>query len=374
MANRPGAVEGLEVSGFWTGKRVLLTGHTGFKGGWLAMWLQSAGARVTGFSLPPDTEPNLYTLARAGEGIESIIGDICDYSTIADAIERSEPEIIFHLAAQPLVRRSYTEPVLTYRTNVMGTVHVLEAARHTPSLRVIVNVTSDKCYENREQVWGYRETDPMGGHDPYSNSKGCAELITASYRRSFLEQRGVRVSTARAGNVIGGGDWAEDRLVPDCMRALLAGKAIAIRNPAAVRPWQHVLEPVAGYALLAEKLWHDPALAAPYNFGPYEQDIASVADVVDRIAGLWGGGARVETAAGAQPHEAKLLTLDSTLARTRLGWRPVFNLAGALDRTVRWYRAFGDSADMRELTMLQIEEYRAAARKETNERALQTVR
>ena len=279
-------VNGIDAD-FWRGRRVFLTGHTGFKGGWLALWLQRLGADVTGYALDPPTTPSLFAVARVGAGMRSIINDIRDAETLAQAMREAQPEIVIHMAAQPLVRYSYQAPVETYATNVMGTVHLLEAVRQTDSVRAVVNVTSDKCYENREWVWGYRENEPMGGYDPYSNSKGCAELVTAAYRNSYFNpaqysQHGVALASARAGNVIGGGDWAEDRLIPDILRAIAAGEAVNIRSPHAIRPWQHVLEPLSGYLLLAQRLIEDgPAHAEGWNFGPSEEDARPVQWIVE---------------------------------------------------------------------------------------------
>lgn len=322
--------------GFWAGKRVFVTGHTGFKGAWLCAWLEQMGAHVGGFALPPETEPSLCVLAGVEQRIDAVHGDIRDADAIAHAVARFVPEIVLHLAAQALVRRSYIDPVETFATNVMGTVNLLEATRRTSSVRAVVVVTSDKCYENQEWLWPYREDATLGGHDPYSASKACGELVVASWRRSFPA---AAVATARAGNVIGGGDWASDRLVPDCMRALQAGAAIELRNPAATRPWQHVLEPLSGYLLLAERLWKDGEFAAEaWNFGPPMEDVWPVAQVVDRIAAQWGNNAGWVESAGVQPHEAGLLAVDAGKARARLGWRPLLRLHEALAWTADWYR------------------------------------
>ena len=342
---------------FWEGKRVLITGHTGFKGGWLSLWLSRSGAKVTGFSLPPPTSPSIYEAAKVGTRVDDITGDIRDAEAISAAIARCRPEIVFHMAAQSLVRRSYRDPIETYATNVMGTVHVLEAVRRFGDTRVVVNITSDKCYENREMLWGYRETDPMGGYDPYSSSKGCAELVATAYRRSYFEAGTTRLASVRAGNVIGGGDWAEDRLIPDCMRALSKGETILIRRPNAVRPWQHVLEPIAGYLLYAQKLFEGVDLPPALNFGPWEADVQPVGKVVKDIAALWGAGARWEVQSDGGPHEAGLLTLDSTLARHKLWWRPRMRLADALAFTVEWYRRFGAGEAMDAVTLEQIDRY-----------------
>lgn len=342
---------------FWKGKRVLVTGHTGFKGGWMSLWLTGMGAEVTGYALPPPTSPSLYEAAKIGTTVDNITGDIRDIEAVNRAISASRPEIVFHMAAQPLVRRSYRDPVETYATNVMGTVHVLEALKRSPATKVVINITSDKCYDNREVLWGYRETDPMGGFDPYSSSKGCAELVAAAYRRSFFEEAGIRLASVRAGNVIGGGDWAEDRLIPDCMRALSEGETIVIRRPNAIRPWQHVLEPLAGYLLYAQRLYEGQELPPALNFGPWEADVQPVGEVVAQIVALWGDSARWEVQNGGGPHEAGLLTLDSTLARHKLSWQPRLRLAEALQFTVDWYRRFQSGADMQAITQNQIERY-----------------
>ena len=343
---------------FWRDKRVFLTGHTGFKGSWLALWLQSMGARVHGFALAPPTEPSLYVEARVGDTIDSTVGDIRDLTALRRAMAAAEPDIVIHMAAQPLVRLSYAEPVETYATNVMGTVHLLEAVRGTPSVRCVVSVTTDKCYDNREWVWGYREDEPMGGRDPYSNSKGCAELVTRAYRESFLRSSGVAVASARAGNVIGGGDWAADRLVPDILRAFERGAPVVIRNPHATRPWQHVLEPLGGYLALAERLWHDgQAVAEGFNFGPRDDDARPVQWIVERLVERWGMDARWQLDGGEHPHEANYLKLDISKARNRLDWQPRWSLATALDRIVRWHQGWLAHDDVRQLCLDQIAEY-----------------
>ena len=345
---------------FWSGKRVLLTGHTGFKGGWLSLWLQSLGAEVHGLALPPPTSPNLFEAARVRAGMASAVdGDIRDLSVVRAAMAKSRPEIVLHLAAQPLVRLSYREPVATYATNVMGTIHVLEAARELASVRAIVNVTTDKCYENREWVWGYREDEPMGGHDPYSNSKGCSELVTAAYRRSFFSASGVAVATARAGNVIGGGDWAEDRLVPDVLRAFERSEVAVLRHPDAVRPWQHVLEPLSGYLVLAQRLCEaGQPFAEGWNFGPQDGDARPVRWIVDKLAEQWGEGAGWRLAEGGDfLHEALSLKLDISKAFQRLRWAPRWPLADALRATTRWHRAWLAGADMHAACLEQIQQY-----------------
>ena len=350
-------------NGFWQGKRVLLTGHTGFKGSWLALWLQAAGARVHGLALAPSTQPNLFSLARVGDGMHSVEGDIRDFPTVQGVVEDVRPEIIVHMAAQPLVRHSYAHPLETYATNVMGTAHVLEAARQSESTRVVVNVTTDKCYENREWVWGYREDEAMGGFDPYSSSKGCAELVTAAYRSSYFNperyaEHGVALASVRAGNVIGGGDWAADRLIPDILRAIESGQPVNIRSPQAIRPWQHVLEPLSGYLALAEKLTTEgPAFAEGWNFGPNDEDAKSVQWIVERLTAEWGEGAHWQLDGEPQPHEAHYLKLDCSKARARLGWQPRWQLSDTLASIVAWHKAFFDNANMKAATLPQITQY-----------------
>ena len=347
---------------FWRERRVLLTGHSGFKGAWLALWLQSLGARVTGFASGLPTEPSLHELARVAEGMESIEGDVRDAAAVDAAVVHSDPEIVIHMAAQSLVRRSFLEPRETYATNVIGTVNVLDAVRRAEHVRAVVNVTSDKCYENQEWEWGYREHEPMGGHDPYSSSKGCAELVTSAYRNSFFgDPDGARLGSARAGNVIGGGDWGEDRLVPDIMRAALAGETVRVRNPNSIRPWQHVLNPLSGYLVLAQALWQAPEHAAGWNFGPAEQDARPVGWIVERMAELWPDQLRWELDEGPHPHEARYLKLDSSRARGRLGWRPPVALEEALASIVEWYQALREGADLRAVTIAQIESFNYAA-------------
>ncbi len=364
-ASWPSAGDGTVDRDFWRGRRVLLTGHTGFKGSWLALWLRELGARVTGFSSEVPTQPSLYEMARVGEGIESIDGDVRDFRALSAAFTEARPEVVIHMAAQSLVRRSFSEPRLTYEVNVMGTVNLLDAACRDGNVRVVVNVTSDKCYENREWEWAYREHEPMGGYDPYSSSKGCSELVTDAFRRSFCDAADApRLASARAGNVIGGGDWAQDRLVPDLMRAALDGRELRVRNPDAVRPWQHVLNPLCGYLVLAQALWSSAELAGGWNFGPAEEDARSVGWIARRIAALWPGELTlVEGAApaSAAPHEARYLKLDSSRARSRLGWRPRWNLDEGLDATISWYRALGLGEDVSALTARQIEAYEQMA-------------
>ena len=347
---------------WWRGRRVFLTGHTGFKGGWLSLWLQRLGARVYGYALDPVTEPNLYTIAHvAGSLAGDTRADVRDASALRAALCAAEPQIVLHLAAQPLVRQAYADPVATYATNLLGTVHLLEAARLCPSVRAIVNVTSDKCYENREWIWGYREGERLGGVDPYSSSKACAELASVAYRESFFRERGVGLATARAGNVIGGGDWAADRLVPDFLRASQAGTALVVRHAEATRPWQHVLEPLQGYLLLAQQLvQHGDRHAGAWNFGPQFEDSCTVRELLDRLTRLLPGTAW-EHSAVAQPHEAHTLRLDSAKARTGLGWAPRWNLTQALARTVNWHTAWRQGADMHECSNAQIAAYECAA-------------
>ena len=343
---------------FWFNRKVLVTGHTGFKGSWLCLWLQSLGAQVTGYSLPPPTEPSLYELAHVQRAMNAIAGDVLDLAHLRRVMQEGQPEIIFHLAAQSLVRRSYLDPVATYATNVMGTVHVLESIRSAASVRAVVVVTTDKCYENREDLRAYRETDRLGGTDPYSNSKACAELVTAAFRKSFFMTPGrarTGIASARAGNVIGGGDWAADRLIPDVMRAAFAGKEILIRNLQSVRPWQHVLDPLCGYLALAEKLYHDPEhFSESWNFGPDESETSSVLNVLGRLKELWGPGISWRLDDRVHPHEARLLNLDSSKAKTRLGWEPRWNLNSALKATVQWYKAHQSNQDLRAFTEEQI--------------------
>jgi CDP-glucose 4,6-dehydratase len=347
---------------FWQGKSVFLTGHTGFKGSWLSLWLQRLGAEVHGFALEPPTTPNLFTVAEVASGMAShTLGDIRDLTTVQDAMQVARPDIVIHMAAQALVRLSYAEPVETYATNVMGTVHVLESARHTPSVKAIVIVTTDKCYENKEWAWGYRENEPMGGHDPYSNSKGCAELVTSAYRNSFLQGSGIAVGSARAGNVIGGGDWAADRLVPDILRAFEQNQPVTIRNPDATRPWQHVLEPLSGYLALAEHLYtQGPACAEGWNFGPKDDDARAVQWIVEHMVKSWGKGASWQQDGGVHPHEANYLKLDISKAKARLDWQPRWSLGTALELITTWHQAYVAKDDMRKLCQTQIQQYSSA--------------
>ena len=345
---------------FYRGKTVLVTGHTGFKGGWLVSWLKTLAAQVIGFALPPDAQPNLFEAAFVGRDMTSTLGDIRDLDAVTRLFQRHSPEIVFHNAAQPLVRRSYREPVATYATNVMGTVHLLEAARHTPSVKAIVVITSDKAYDNREWFWPYREEDAMGGHDPYSSSKGCTELVSAAYRNSFFSQPGTaRIATARAGNVIGGGDWSEDRLIPDMVRGVASGKPVVIRRPDSIRPWQHVLEPVRGYLMLAQKLIEDGSeFAGPWNFGPRDEDAITVADLANRVISRWKSGSiKIESDPNA-PHEAQFLRLSTAKARTRIGWEPQLTLDQAIEWTIDWYQNYYQNPrSAPEITNRQIHDY-----------------
>lgn len=344
---------------FWLGKRVFLTGHTGFKGSWLSLWLQHLGAEVKGFALEPPTAPALFYESRVGEEMTSEIGDIRDRDAITKSLVDFNPDILIHMAAQPLVRYSYREPVETYATNVMGTVHVLEAARQCANLCAIVNVTTDKCYENREWAWGYRENEPMGGHDPYSNSKGCAELVTAAFRNSFFHTpESAALASARAGNVIGGGDWADDRLIPDILRAFEKGEPVIIRNPLATRPWQHVLDPLSGYLVLAEKLFEKgKSFAEGWNFGPRDEDVRPVQWILNRMVKIWGGEASWELDTSPRPHEARYLKLDISKARSHLQWSPTWDLDTALERVIAWHQAWLGCRDTRQNCLDEIERF-----------------
>ncbi|RUM92010.1 MAG: CDP-glucose 4,6-dehydratase [Thiothrix sp.] len=346
---------------FWQGKTVLVTGHTGFKGSWMSLWLQGMGATVVGYSLAPPTEPSLYKDARVEEGINANEADIRDLARLQQVISDSKPDIIFHLAAQPLVRYSYDHPIETYETNVMGTVNVLESARRESSVKVVVCITTDKCYENREWVWGYRENEPMGGFDPYSSSKGCSELVISAYRNSYFSSgEGPAVASVRAGNVIGGGDWAEDRLIPDIVRAMMKDEAVIIRAPHSIRPWQHVLEPLSGYMLLAERLWNEKeAFSEAWNFGPNDEDAQPVEWIVDHLTQSWGEGARWELDKEVNPHEAQYLKLDISKVKTVLGYEPRLNLATTLDWVTEWYKAYHKGDDMRQITRQQIAQFEA---------------
>ncbi len=356
---------------FWTGKKVFLTGHTGFKGSWLALWLQGMGADVTGYSLAPPTTPSLFEAANVASGMHSIEADIRDLERVTTAVAEAEPDIVLHLAAQPLVRYSYDNPIETYETNVMGTANVLEAVRRSGSAKSVVCITTDKCYENREWDWGYRENEAMGGHDPYSSSKGCSELVISAYRRSYFgPDSATSLASARAGNVIGGGDWAGDRLIPDIMRAMMNNEPVIIRNPNSIRPWQHVIEPLCGYLILAERLFQqgkkssetaaasdDAQVAEGWNFGPKEDDAKPVGWIVDRVTKEWGAGARWELDGGDHPHEAQYLKLDISKAGNRLGYSPRLDLATALRWTTLWYKSFQEGANMKSLSEAQISEF-----------------
>jgi CDP-glucose 4,6-dehydratase len=347
---------------FWKGRRVLITGHTGFKGAWLSLWLCSLGAHVTGLSDGVPTEPSLFDMARVGEGMEDRRADVRDQGAVAQALASAQPEVVIHMAAQSLVRRSFVDPRETYEVNVMGTVNLLDAVRATESVRVVVVVTSDKCYLNREWVWPYREDEPLGGHDPYSSSKAAAEIVTAAYRDSFFSAPdSARIASARAGNVIGGGDWATDRLIPDIMRAALAGEPVQIRNPHSVRPWQHVLCPLSGYLVLAQALYESSEHARAYNFGPAERDSRTVDEILTRVAERWPEQLRIERDPGPHPHEASQLKLDSSLARAQLGWRPMLDLDEGLDMTVEWYLRLRDGEDARAVSLEQIRAFQYAA-------------
>jgi CDP-glucose 4,6-dehydratase len=357
MGERKREVEKAVIdSRFWRGRRVFLTGHTGFKGAWAVLLLRSLGAEVCGFSLAPDNDRGLFVQAGVDHDVDHLIGDIRDLTKLQAAVSRAKPDVVILMAAQSLVRPSYEEPVDTFSTNVMGTVNLLEALRHVPPVAAVVIVTSDKCYENTASLADYRETDPMGGYDPYSSSKGCAEIVTAAYRRSFFQaKQETQVASARAGNVIGGGDWARDRLVPDLMRAFAAEKVALIRNPAAVRPWQHVMDPLIGYLVLAQRLTRDGrAFAEGWNFGPARMSAVPVSVLVEKLAGHWGAGARWEVNAGDHPHEATYLGLDCSKAESQLGWRPRIDLDLALQLTVEWYRELERGTDMRGFTQRQI--------------------
>lgn len=342
---------------FWQGKRVFLTGHTGFKGSWLSLWLAEMGAVVKGYALTAPTNPSLFEEAKVAEKIESQIGDIRDFDTLKSSLLAFNPDILIHMAAQPLVRLSYKEPLETYDTNVMGTAKVLEAARSCQNLKAIVNVTTDKCYENKEWVWGYREDEPMGGYDPYSSSKGCAELVTSAYRRSFMQEQGIGLATARAGNVIGGGDWADDRLIPDILRAFEQNQAVVIRNPASTRPWQHVLEPLSGYLVLAQNLYQNPqAFAEGWNFGPYEDDAKPVDWILNHMVANWPGTSW-ELDKHAHPHEAGYLKLDISKAKARLHWHPTWRLEHTLAKIIQWHQAWLKKQDMQTACITEINEF-----------------
>jgi CDP-glucose 4,6-dehydratase len=371
MAKRNCALEMLAMnSEFWKDRRVFLTGHTGFKGGWLSLWLQSLGADVTGFALNPPTNPSLFDVANVADGMRSVIGDVRDLNFLLKTIQETQPEVVIHMAAQPLVRYSYANPVETYATNVMGTVHLLEAIRNTSGIKAIVNVTSDKCYENREWAWAYREYEAMGGYDPYSNSKGCAELVTNAFRSSFFnpvdyKNHGVAIATARAGNVIGGGDWAADRLIPDFIRSIMENKTVTIRSPNAIRPWQHVLEPLSGYLLLAENLYiHGSKYAEAWNFGPSDNEEKSVEWIISQLVDQWGLDASFNIdPSGANLHEAYFLKLDCSKARVQLGWRPQWDTAETIKRICAWHKAHISAQNMKSYVLDEINQYQSSVLK-----------
>lgn len=351
------------VNDFWTGKRVFLTGHTGFKGAWLALWLQKMGAQVSGYALEPASEPNLFRIAKIHEGMDSQFGDIRDFKKMLNCIEHAKPEIVIHMAAQAIVKHSYNFPIETYETNVMGTVNLLEACLQVGSVKAVVNVTSDKCYENFEREKGYSEDEQMGGYDPYSSSKGCAELVTAAYRRSFFTKRNIGLASARAGNVIGGGDWSPDRLFPDIFRAVTNKKPVLIRNPHAVRPWQHVLEPINGYLKLAQRIFEKPEhFSQGFNFGPRDEDARSVGYIVEKVTKNWGNGASYSIEPDySGPHEANILRLDISKAGQLLKWIPKWSLDTTLNETVEWYKYFHENPSaIRKYTLQQIEKFEGA--------------
>jgi CDP-glucose 4,6-dehydratase len=342
---------------FWQGKRVYLTGHTGFKGSWLSLWLGEVGAVVKGYALNPPTNPSLFEEAKVAEKMESEIGDIRNLEQLSNSMQAFNPDILIHMAAQPLVHLSYKEPIETYDINVMGTAKVLEAARSCPDLKAIVSITTDKCYENKEWVWGYREDEAIGGHDPYSSSKGCAELVTSAYRRSFMQERGVGLATARAGNVIGGGDWADDRLIPDILRAFERENPVVIRNPASTRPWQHVLEPLSGYLVLAQNLYQTPLdYAEGWNFGPFDEGAKPVDWILTKMVANWPGS-HWKLDQNAHPHEAGYLKLDISKAKSRLQWQPTWQLEKTLERIVKWHKSWLKKQDMQTICLQEINEY-----------------
>lgn len=345
---------------FWNNKKVFITGHTGFKGSWLIMWLHELGARVTGFALAPPTDPSLFESCKLDNLlVKHHIGDIRDLDRLLDAMKQAQPDVVIHMAAQPLVRESYRNPIDTYSINVMGTVNLLEAVRHCPTVKAVLNVTTDKCYDNQEWVWGYRETEPLGGYDPYSSSKACSELVTSSYRNSFFgNDNVVAIATARAGNVIGGGDWAQDRLVPDCIRSLLENQTITIRNPKSIRPWQHVLEPLSGYLVLLQHLYVDGVkYADAWNFGPNDSDSRSVQWIVENMIRAWESPIEYIVDDGMHPHEAHYLKLDCSKAYYQLGWQPKWNLSQTIKKIVSWTKAHAEGRDMRDYSVMQIKEY-----------------
>ena len=359
MEQKQGTMEDMGIEkDFWCGRRVFLTGHTGFKGSWMSIWLKVMGAKVTGYSLSPTGDENLYKLANIAECVDSNFADIRDLEKLKAAMVTAQPEVVIHMAAQSLVRDSYNDPIGTYATNVMGTANVLEVARKIESIRVVLNITSDKCYENKEWERGYREGDPMGGYDPYSSSKGCSELVSSAYFRSFLNEKNIGLGTARAGNVIGGGDWAKDRIVPDAIRAFVQKETLKIRNPMATRPWQHVLEPLSGYLLLCQNLYKDPKqYSSAWNFGPESVDIQPVSRLADGLVRNWNNDVAWQLDQGEHPHEARLLNLDCTKAQAGLGWRPIWRFERAIKETTDWYKAWYDKKDMQKFTIEQIMNY-----------------
>ena len=343
---------------FWKGKNVLITGHTGFKGSWLCLWLESMGANLFGLSLPPKTNPTLFEVANVQKGVKNYYGDIIDYGFVLSVLKKSQPQIIIHMAAQSLVRESYDKPLDTFRTNFLGTLNLLESARQTGTAKVIINVTTDKCYSNKEWSWGYREIDELGGYDPYSNSKACSELLSDSYRKSFYSKIGIALATVRAGNVIGGGDWSTDRLIPDIIRAWSKKSSPIIRNPNSIRPWQFVLEPLRGYLILAEKLYNDGAkFSQPWNFGPYPYDILDVKSVLEKMSNFWGGAPSWDVHEDSILHETQILKLDISKAERLLKWSPVVNIDESLQLVVQWYKMYLQEFDMRDFTFSQIENY-----------------
>lgn len=342
---------------FWKNKRVYLTGHTGFKGSWLSLWLSNLGAEVKGYALTPATTPSLFEEAKVAGKTDSEIGDIRNLEQLQKSMTNFNPDILIHMAAQPLVRQSYKDPIETYETNVMGTVKVLEAARKCPNLRSVISVTTDKCYENKEWEWGYRENEAMGGHDPYSSSKGCAELVTSAYRRSFLQEQGIGLASARAGNVIGGGDWSEDRLIPDILKAFENSKPVIIRNPKSTRPWQHVLEPLSGYLVLAQNLYESPDdFAEGWNFGPYDDDAKPVDWLLEKMTSKWQGSNWLLDS-NSNPHEAGFLKLDISKAKSRLNWRPTWGLDMTLGKIIQWHQAWMNKQDMQAICLNEINEF-----------------
>lgn len=353
----------LYLNQFFKNKKVLITGHTGFKGSWMSILLNRLGADVYGYALNPPTNPSLYEIANIGGLVKSYIADIRDYESLMVAFNNIKPELVIHMAAQPLVRESYKIPVETYSINVMGTIHLLEACRNTPSVRAIVNVTTDKCYENKEWHWGYRENEPMGGFDPYSNSKGCSELVTSAYRASYFNpndynKHKVGIASARAGNVIGGGDWANDRLIPDFIRAISRGEKVKIRSPYSIRPWQHVLEPLTGYLLLAARLYEDGGnYSQGWNFGPDDKDAKNVEWIIKKVCDNWGNGASYEIDSSPHPHEANYLKLDCSKAKAELQWEPKWDISMALNSIVLWNKAYNNGEDMRIFSLKQIDDY-----------------